>query len=80
MKHGRSFGESHKEGDTKIFWRDGRFFRVDQGDYPDQKTFTDETEFLLALRKFCSMNIARSAGPSERSDIDAWKLILRLLR
>ena len=80
MKCGGTYGDSHKEGDTTIFWRDGRFIRSDSGEYPDHRTWTDDVEFLQSLRQFCHLKITRSYWSQTLSELDAWKLILRLLR
>ncbi|HMP82211.1 MAG TPA: hypothetical protein PKA41_05825 [Verrucomicrobiota bacterium] len=80
IKQGGTYGTSHKEGGTNIFWRDGKFIRSDYGDYPDHKEFTDEAEFLKMLRQFCHWNVSRQAGPEKLSEFDTWKLILRRLR
>ncbi len=80
MKHGGSFGTSHKEGGTNIYWRSGRFIRSDYGENPDQKEFTDEAEFLKMLHQFCHWDAARHAGPNKLSEFDTWKLILRQMR
>lgn len=80
MKRGESFRFSDKEGTTSIFWRDGRFIRDDQGEFPNYRVFNAEAEFLLALRQICDMSITRNMGRNKPSDFDAWKLILRLLR
>lgn len=79
MKRGGSYGTSHKEGGTNIFWRTGKFIRSDYGDYPDHKEFTDEAEFLKMLRQFCQWDVTRNAGKEQLSDFDTWKLILRRL-
>ena len=79
LKRGGSFRTSDKESDTSIYWRDGRFRRSDDGDYPGSKIFADEAEFLNALRQFFAMTITRNAGRNNPTDVDAWKLILRLL-
>lgn len=80
MKRGASFGTSHKEGGTRIFWRTDRFIRSDYGDYPDQKELKDEAEFLRLLRQFCHWDVSRNAGQHTLSEFDAWKLILRRMR
>jgi len=80
LKRGGSFGTSHKEGGTDIFWRNGEFVRSDYGDYPDLKQFKDEAEFLKMLRQFCQWDVTRNAGQAPLSDFDIWKLILRRLR
>lgn len=79
IKHGGSYGTSHKEGGTNIFWRNGEFVRSDYGDYPDLKRFTDEAEFLKMLRQFCQWDVTHDAGTEQHSDFDVWKLILRRL-
>jgi hypothetical protein len=80
MKRGGSFGTSHKEGGTNIFWRNGKFIRTDCGDDPDHKEFADEAEFLKMLRQFCQWDVARHDGKEPLPDFDVWKLILRRLR
>ncbi len=77
MKRGGTFGTSHKEGGTNIYWRMDRFVRSDYGDYPDLKNFTSETEFLKMLWNFCQFDVTRHAGKKGLSELDAWKLILR---
>ena len=79
LKRGGSYGTSHKEGGTNIFWRGGKFVRSDYGDYPDHKEFRDEAEFLKMLRQFCHWDVTRTAGKGQLSDYDIWKLILRRL-
>ena len=77
VKRGGRYGTSHKEGGTNIFWRHGNFFRSDYGDYPDNKAFTDEAEFLKMLRQFCQFDVTRNSGTKPLSEFDEWKLILR---
>lgn len=77
MKSGGTFGTSHKEGGTSIYWRKGKFIRSDYGDNPGVQEFTDETQFLKALWHFCHFEVTRNAGKCELREIDAWKLILR---
>lgn len=80
MKDGRAFGTSHKEGGTNIYWRGGTFVRSDYGDYPDEKQFSSEDEFLNFLRQFYDWETSSAVYPDKVSDFDAWKLILRTLR
>lgn len=80
MKRGGSFGTSHKEGGTSIFWRDGKFVRSDYGEDPGVAHFTDEADFLAMLRRFCQWEVAGPADSGQRSEFDAWKLIWRRLR
>lgn len=80
MKTGARFTTSNKEGDTNIRWNGDRFVRTDSGDYPDTVVFTNETEFLDALRKFYDWETSKNVYPEKVSDFVAWKLILRLLR
>ena len=53
---------------------------ADSGDDPDIKIFADEAEFLNALRQFFAITITRNAGRNKPTDVDAWKLFLRLLK
>ena len=80
MQRGGSFGTSHKEGGTSIFWRDGKFIRSDYGDDPDYKLFTDEAEFLKMLWQFSQFDVTRTAGTQPLPEFDVWKLILRRMR
>lgn len=77
MKRGGTYGTSHKEGGSNIFWRMDRFVRSDYGDDPDHKSFTTETEFLKMLWNFCQFDVTRHAGKGALSEFDTWKLILR---
>ncbi len=80
VQRGGSFGDSHKEGGTNIYWRDGKFVRSDYGDYPYFNAYTDEAEFLKMLWLFCQFDVTRSAGKQGLREFDAWKLILRRMR
>lgn len=80
LKRGGRYSTSHKEGGTTITWRAGRFLREDYGDDPAYDTWTDETAFLEALWRFCQWDATRHARERQRSNLDTWTLILRLLR
>ncbi len=80
VKRGGSFSDSHKEGGTNIYWRDGKYVRSDYGDYPDTKSYEDEAEFLNMLWQFCRFEVTRSAGKQGLAEFDTWKLILRRMR
>lgn len=80
LRRGATFGTSHKEGGTNIYWRNGRFIRNDYGDYPGVREFTDEGEFLKMLRQFCHFEVTRSAGKEPLSELEVWRLILRWMR
>lgn len=77
VKNGGSFGNTHKEGGTNIYWRDGKFVRSDYGESPDFKSYKDEAEFLKALWMFCQFEVTRHTGGKGLPEFDAWKLILR---
>ncbi len=77
MKRGGTYGTSHKEGGTNIYWRVDRFVRSDYGDYPDLQHFTSEAAFLHMLWNFCQFDVRRHAGKQGQSELEAWKLILR---
>lgn len=77
MKHGGSFGTSHKEGGTSIYWHDGKFIRSDYGDYPDLREFTEEADFLNMLRQFCRFDVRRNTSREPLTELNEWKLILR---
>jgi hypothetical protein len=79
VRDGGSYSTSHKEGGTNIFWRSGKFIRSDYGDYPDEKAFTSDAEFLKMLQQFCHWEVVRHVGPDKLSEFDMWKLILRRL-
>ncbi|MBS1722024.1 MAG: hypothetical protein JSS66_03335 [Armatimonadetes bacterium] len=79
MKAGAQFRTAHKEGGTVMRWTGKRFESSDYGDYPDERKFAREQEFLDYVRKFFDMETARSTYPEKPNDLDTWKLILRLL-
>lgn len=77
MKEGARFYDSHKEGDTKVYWAKERFIRLDEGDDPDERHFTDESEFLKMLYSFCHWQATSHSDKDQLSEIDTWRLILR---
>lgn len=77
MKNGGSFGTSHKEGGTNIYWRVDQFVRSDYGDYSNVKKFRHEAKFLKMLWNFCQFDVTRSSGKRTLPELDVWKLILR---
>ncbi|MBL8802741.1 MAG: hypothetical protein JNN27_12135 [Planctomycetes bacterium] len=77
VKRGGTYGTSHKEGGTNIFWRTGKFIRSDYGDDADHREFADEAAFLSMLWNFCQFDVTRTAGKRGISELDAWRLILR---
>jgi len=80
LKKGASFATSHKEGGTNIRWTNGHFVRSDYGEYPGGKTYSDEGEFLEALRRFFNSETSSNSYPEKPPEFHVWKLILRLLR
>lgn len=80
MKQGASFCVCHKEGGTNIYWRNGGFVRSDYGEEPAQQTFANEQEFLDFLRRFYDWETSKHVYPNKVPEIEAWKLIYRLLR
>jgi hypothetical protein len=80
MKQGACFTTSDKEGETNIFWNDGRFVRVRSGDDPGSEIFANEDAFLARLRMFYDRETSSNIYPLKASEITAWKLIWRLLR
>jgi hypothetical protein len=78
MKAGRYFATSHKEGGSHLRYQYGIFTRTDHGDDPGHNVYPTTGSFLAALRQFCDPQVTRhTAGKIE--ELDAWKLILRLL-
>lgn len=77
MKRGGTYGSSHKEGGSNIYWRVDRYVRSDYGDYPDHQNYMSDAEFLRMLWNFCQFEVKRHAGKQGLSELDTWKLILR---
>lgn len=77
MKQGATFRTSHKEGGTRIYWKSGHFVRTDYGEYPNEKQFNVESEFLNMLFQFSSGDINQFCGREQRPVIDTWLLIKR---
>ena len=77
VKNGARYYDSHKEGGTKIYWSGDRFVRSDYGDYPDERQFTDENDFLKMLYQFCHWQATSHSDKNQLSDIDTWRLIHR---
>lgn len=80
LQQGGSFSTSHKEGGTRIFWRNGKFARSDYGDCPALTEFLDEAAFLPMLRQFCQCAGAWSTGKDLLPELDIWKRILRRMQ
>lgn len=79
MKHGAEFRTSHKEGGTTIKSSGRKFVSAQYGDYTGHETLSGEAEFLPYLRQFFDMDTKRSTYPDSPPELDAWRLILRLL-
>lgn len=79
MRDGATFSTAHKEGGTILSYRDGRFRSSTYGDYEDQTWFSGPAEFLVHLRRFLDWEAVGHAKPDVVPEIDAWKVILRLL-
>ncbi|MBL9172877.1 MAG: hypothetical protein JNL10_05025 [Verrucomicrobiales bacterium] len=77
MRRGGTFGRVHKEGGTSIFWRRGRFVRLDYGDNPGRIEFADEVSFLRMLWEFHEWKVRPSASSVALQEFDAWTVILR---
>lgn len=80
VKEGACYYDSHKEGGTKIYWDGKRFVRSDYGDDPDERHFTDESEFLKMLYQFCHWKATSHTEKDQLSEIDTWRLILRQMK
>lgn len=80
MKQGARFTTSLKEGGTNITWTAGHFTRSDYGDYPDQLIYASEATLHEALRQFYDWETSKNIYPKKVSELQAWKLTLRLLR
>lgn len=79
MKQGASFATAHREGGTSIACTRGRFVRADYGESQALQEFSDERELLDFLRAFYDWETRRHAV-SPPTELDRWRLILRLLR
>lgn len=79
MRRGAEFRTSHKEGGTTIKLKGRKFVSAQYGDYNDSQTFSDEAAFLAYIRQFFDMDTKRSTGRESPSEVDAWRLIMRLL-
>jgi hypothetical protein len=79
LRRGRIFSTAHKEGGTTIRHHGGKFVRADFGESSRVEEFHDEAAFLAFLRRFFDWETSRGAFPGKASELDAWRLILRLL-
>lgn len=80
LKAGASFSTAHKEGGTTISFQGGHFVRTDYGESNCREEFPDDAALLACLRNLYQWETGRSTYPEQPSDLDRWKLILRLLR
>lgn len=79
MRAGASYTTAHKEGGTTIRWDCGHFVRTDYGESNECRKFPDDAQFLAFLRRFYDWEVSRNTAPDKVSDLDAWRLMLRLL-
>lgn len=80
MHAGAQFSTAHKEGGSRIRWSGDRYICADYGESEDRREFRDDATFFVFLRQFFDSEISRHAFPEKRPEIEAWTLILRLLR
>ncbi len=77
LKRGGRFSTSHKEGGSHFLWQSGRFLRSDYGDFPGERSFTDDREFLNALWRTCQHDVTRAADGSKLTELEGWQRILQ---
>jgi len=80
LRQGASFATAHKEGGTTIRWINHHFESTDYGESNARRVFPAEAEFLAYLRKFYHWETSRNVAPATLSELEAWRLIRRLLR
>ena len=78
----RTFSQTRK-ATLRIEWRafdnGSAFVRTRSGDYPEALKYTAEAEFLKMLRQYYDGDVRRYAVTEQVLDIDAWRLIMRLM-
>jgi hypothetical protein len=79
VRAGATFSTAHKEGGTNIGFRGGKFFRSDYGESSEHESFATDEAFLAFLRRFYHGEVSRNSHPHQVPELDAWKLILRLM-
>ena len=79
MEAGASFRTSHKEGGTTMRLIHGSFVCADYGESNEIRTFATSAEFLPYVRQYFDMEVRRCTYPKSPPELDAWKLVLRLL-
>lgn len=79
MKSGGWYSASDKEGTTRISWTGSRFVKTGEGDHPAYEAFANDDEFLDRLRRFCDLWTDRQPPATARSEVEAWRLVLRLM-
>lgn len=79
MREGAQFRTAHKEGGTTMQWTGGKFVSTDYGESQAVRTFTSEEDFLAYARDYFDMDVRRCTYPQSPPELDAWKLLSRLL-
>jgi hypothetical protein len=80
LRDGARYSTAHKEGGTTIAWQGGRFVRADYGESDKREVFADDAAFLEFLRRYFDYETSRNSHPEKVPELDAWRLMLRLLR
>lgn len=80
LRDGARYTTAHKEGGTTISWQGGYFVRADFGESDKREVFADDAAFLKFLRRYFDYETSRNSFPEKVPELDAWRLMLRLLR
>ncbi len=75
IRSGYVFRQSHKEGNSLIYFNGTHFARRDEGDYPDYIAYATETEFLTAIRHWHDWKARRDTYPHSPPELDVWRFI-----
>ena len=75
IRSGYMFRQSHKEGNTRIYFDGTNFVRLDEGEYPDFVTYPTEAEFLTAIRHWHDWKARHHTYPHSPPELEVWRFI-----
>lgn len=70
----------HKEGGTRFFCRESRFYRHDYGDQEQKKRYANSDELLSEALSYFSAWFAASGDGQDYTPQERWRLLLRQVR
>ena len=80
LESGGELCMSHKEGGTRFFCQESKFYRHDYGDQEEKKRYSNSDELLSEAVSYFSAWFASSGDGEDYTPQERWRLLLRQVR